>query len=146
MRAKRYINVFVKNISECAKNKVIVLNTLEDIKITPFFNIDSINMDNCAKQGKLILKGSFSDDIDLSIKFDLLLTYPLEEMKCEIDKPKKNEQVEVVCKVHIGFYSVETFIIEEKIIHKKNKELFIIKRKEILHMLHFLMKKKIMQS
>ena len=102
----------------------------EDIKITPFFNIDSINMDNCAKQGKLILKGSFSDDIYLSIKFDLLLTYPLEEMKCEIDKPKKNEQVEVVCKVHIGFYSVETFIIEEKIIHKKNKELFIIKRKE----------------
>jgi len=102
----------------------------EDIKITPVFNITSIELDNCASQGKLILRGYFSDEIDLSIKFDLLLTYPLTEMKCELDKAKKNEPIEIVCKVHIGFGLVEAFIIEEKIMQKKNKELFIINRKE----------------
>ena len=51
-------------------------------------------------------------------------------MKCELDKAKKNEPIEIVCKVHIGFGLVEAFIIEEKIMQKKNKELFIINRKE----------------
>ena len=51
-------------------------------------------------------------------------------MKCELDKTKENEPIEIVCKVHVWFGIVEAFIIEEKIIQKKNKELFIIKRKE----------------
>ena len=103
----------------------------EEIKITPVFNITSVELDNCASQGKLILKGYFSDEIDLSIKFDLLLTYPLTEMKCELDKAKKNEPFEIVCKVHIGFGLVEAFIIEEKIIQKKNKEFIYYKKKRI---------------
>ena len=52
-------------------------------------------------------------------------------MKCELDKAKKNEPIEIVCKVHVGFGLVEAFIIEEKIIQKKNKEFIYYKKKRI---------------
>ena len=103
----------------------------EEIKIPPFFNIDSVNIDECNTKGKLIFNGSFSDDVNYSIKFDLLLTYPLTEFKCELPGGKKDEQIEITCKAHVGFELVEALIIEQKMIKKKNKEIFIIKKKEI---------------
>ena len=79
----------------------------EEVKITPSFIIDSVDMDECGSTGKFIFKGSFTDDITESIKFDLLMTYPESEVKCEYIEAKKNENVEMTCKVHEGFKSVE---------------------------------------
>ena len=103
----------------------------EEVKITPSFIIDSVDMDECGTTGKFIFKGSFTDDITESIKFDLLMTYPESEVKCEYIEAKKNENVEMTCKVHEGFKSVEALIIEQVLVKKKNKEMFIIQRKEI---------------
>ena len=59
------------------------------------------------------------------------MNYPLSEAKCEFDETKKNNKIDIVCKVHEGFKLVEAFIFEQKIIKKKNKEMFIINKKEI---------------
>lgn len=59
------------------------------------------------------------------------MTYPESEVKCEYIEAKKNENVEMTCKVHEGFKSVEALIIEQVLVKKKNKEMFIIQRKEI---------------
>ena len=53
------------------------------------------------------------------------------EFKCELPGGKKDEQIEIICKAHVGFELVEALIIEQKMIKKKNKEIFIIKKKEI---------------
>lgn len=50
-------------------------------------------MDECGTTGKFIFKGSFTDDITESIKFDLLMTYPESEVKCEYIEANKNENV-----------------------------------------------------
>ena len=65
-----------------------------------------------------------------SMKFDLTLTYPLTEVKCEFDEAEKKNVIEMTCKLHSAFSLAESIIIEQKLINKKNKEIFIIQRKE----------------
>ena len=101
----------------------------EEVKPTPQFTINSINVEKCSS-GKFILTGYFSDDITESMKFDFTLTYPLTEVKCEFDEAEKNEVIEMTCKLHTSFSLVESILIEQKLIKKKNKEIFIIQRKE----------------
>jgi hypothetical protein len=64
------------------------------------------------------------------MKFDFTLTYPLTEVKCEFDEAEKNEVIEMTCKLHTSFSLVESILIEQKLIKKKNKEIFIIQKKE----------------
>ena len=103
----------------------------DNIKIPPTFAIDSITADKCNTTGKLTLIGSFSDDIDEEMKFDLPLTYPSAEIKCEFDEANANEKMEIVCKVQTEFKSVEKFIIEPRLIKKKNQEMFFIQGNEL---------------
>ena len=101
----------------------------EEVKPTPLFTIDNINIEKCSS-GKFILTGYFSDDMSESMKFDLTLTYPLTEVKCEFDEAEKNEVIEMTCKLHSSFSLVESILIEQKLIKRKGKEIFIIQRKE----------------
>ena len=102
----------------------------EEVKPTPLFTISEIDMNKCKSNGKFILTGSFSDDIDESIKFDFNLAYPANEVKCEFDEATKGQTIEMTCKLHSAFSLAESIIIEQKLIKKKNKEIFIIQRKE----------------
>ena len=51
--------------------------------------------------------------------------------QCEFDETKKNNKKEIVCKVHDVFKLVEALMLEQKLIKKKNKEMFIINKKDI---------------
>ncbi len=101
----------------------------EEVEIRPIFTIENLYMDGCENTGIFYLEGSFSDGIE-SMKFDLVLTYPLTEIKCEFNSVNKNEKMNMTCKVYAGFENVENILFEERLIKKKNKEMFIIKRHE----------------
>ena len=100
----------------------------EEIKPTPIFTISSVNMDKCNTNGKFIIQGTFSDDMTDSIKFDFYMTYPLSEINCEFNGAKKSDTIEMTCKVYTEFNSVEKILIEQKLIKKKNKEIFILQK------------------
>ena len=101
----------------------------EEVKITPSFTVENLYIDGCDTTGVFYLSGYFSDDVE-SMKFDLILTYPLQEIKCEYSDAKKNERINMTCKVYIGFEYVESILIEQRLVKKKNKEMFIMKVKE----------------
>ena len=101
----------------------------EEVKPTPLFTINNLYIDGCNTTGKFIISGSFSDDME-SMKFDLVLTYPSTEIKCEFDDAEKNEIINMTCKVNVGFEYVEAIFFEQRLIKKKNKEMFIVKVKE----------------
>ena len=98
----------------------------EKVEVTPLFSISSINIDSCSSTGKFIITGSFSDDIKESIKFDFVLTYPSSEINCQFDEANKNENINITCKSYDAFYKVEKILIEQRLIKKKNREIFII--------------------
>ena len=91
--------------------------------------LESIDMDKCNTTGKLIMKGTFSNDISEKINFDLPLSYPSEEFKCELNKVTSNTLTTITCKAFSTIISIENIVIEKKMIKKKNKELFIIEGK-----------------
>ena len=105
-------------------------NEKENI-IPPTFEPSSIYANNCKNSGKIYLEGKFSDKIDEEMKFDLPLTYPNAEVKCQLYEANKNEIVNMTCKVQSKFDSVDYFIIEPKLIKKKNQEMFFINGKEL---------------
>ena len=100
----------------------------QEVKPTPLFTISSVNMDKCSTNGKFTIRGSFSDDMNDSIKFDFYMTYPSSEVNCEFNGAKKSDTIEMTCKVYTEFNSVEKILIEQKLIKKKNKEIFIIQK------------------
>ena len=84
------------------KNYIINISDYyeEVIKIPPIFHINSVIMDNCDKTGIFVLQGTFSEDIIISSKFDIILNYPLTEIKCELDEGKRNVIInipEILC-------------------------------------------------
>ena len=107
----------------------IVYYLEEEVKIIPINNIESIIIEKCSSFGKFTLIGSFSEDITKSMKFDFVLTYSSNEVKCEFDKAVKGEKIEMICKLHYSFELVESILIEQKLIRKKYKEIFIIQKK-----------------
>ena len=102
----------------------------EVIKIPPIFHINSVIMDNCDKTGILVFQGTFSEDIIISSKFDIILNYPLTEIKCELDEGKRNDIINMTCKVHKGFKNVEALLLESRLIKKRNIELFYVNKFE----------------
>ena len=86
-------------------------------------------MDSCYATGQLILTGLFLNDIEENINFDLPLTYPNSELKCELKEVEKNITTSIKCKVQTEFKLVESIVIESRLIKRKNKELFYIKGK-----------------
>ena len=92
-------------------------------------NFEEIDINSCSTTGQLTLKGSFLNDNEENINFDLPLTYPNSELKCELKSVKKNIKINIKCKVQNEFKSIENIVIEPRIIKKKNQELFYIEGK-----------------
>ena len=129
---------FIKEIKD-KKSKGQKINELTDIidyyseksNIIPILDIQSININDCHNKGKLYIIGKISENINKKIKFDLPLTYPTEEIKCELDETKKNSRVTITCKSQNKFDNFDTIIIEPRLIKKKNQEIIFIKGKEV---------------
>ena len=93
------------------------------------FTLESIDVDKCNTTGKLKIKGSFSNDFEEEINFNLPLTYPSVELKCELKKVTQKTVINIECKSKSDFKSVDSIVIEPRIIKKKNQELFMINGK-----------------
>ena len=125
----------IKNIKEkLQKNETVnvltnVIDYYNDKIEVNTLTLDSIDIDTCKSTGKLILNGALSNDIEEKINFDLPLTYPNVELKCELNEVKKNTKTEIKCKSQSEFKSVESIVIEPQLIKKLNQELFYIKGK-----------------
>ena len=91
--------------------------------------LEDINMDKCNTSGQLILTGTFSNDIEESVNFDLPLTYPSAEIKCELNSVQKNVKTDIKCKTKSEISSMQNIIIESRMVKKRNKELFNIQAK-----------------
>ena len=129
---------FIKEVKKQKSNgqKVNELTDITDYysenkKIAPTLNIESIDINDCHNKGKIYIEGTLSDDINEKIKFDLPLTYPTAEIKCEIDKFSKNTKINIECKSQTKFGGFENVIIEPRLIKKKNQEILFIAGKEI---------------
>lgn len=105
------------------ENKNNVVPTLEII--------DIIDINKCNTTGIFKLKGSFNFDIEEEMTFELPLSYPKANIKCEIEKTEKNKETEIYCKVQKGFKNIKSLIIEPRLIKKKRKELLFIANKTI---------------
>ena len=86
--------------------------------------LEDINMEKCNTSGILTLTGTFSNDIEESVNFDLPLTYPSAEIKCELNSVQKNVKTDIKCKTKSEISSMQNIIIESRMIKKRNKELF----------------------
>ena len=100
-------------------------------KIPPSFEISTLNMDKCESKGKLTLIGTFLDDINEEMTFDISFTFPASTIKCTVEKATKGQQTEISCKMQKVKKGAEfrDFVLEPKLLKKKNKEMFYIKRK-----------------
>ena len=106
-----------------------VIDYYEEETAINTLNLESIDADKCNTTGKLTIKGSFLDDFEEELNFDLPLVYPNTELKCQINKATANTVIEIICKTKTEFKSVDSIVIEPRIIKKKNKELFLIQGK-----------------
>ena len=101
-------------------------------KVVPILEIiDIIDTNKCDSTGILKLKGKFDSDIEEEMRFELPLSYPKANIKCEIEKTKKNKESEIYCKVQKGFKNIKSLIIEPRLIKMKRKELLFIDNKII---------------
>ena len=78
-----------QKIKESKNNVIDYLNEKKEINI---LTLNDFDINNCNVTGKLILKGSFSQDIIDNINFNLVLTYPNKKLKCTIYKTIKNSR------------------------------------------------------
>ena len=129
---------YIKDI-KTKKEKGLEINELADIidlysetlNIGPTLDIESINIDDCQKNGKLYILGKLSENFTKETEFDLPLTYPDTNLKCELNKADKNTRINITCKLQTNFENIESIIIEPRFIKKKNKEILYIPGKEI---------------
>ena len=125
----------IKNIKEkLSKNETVnaLTNVIDyysdEVEINTLM-LNNINMDKCDSKGQLTLTGTFSADIEGSVNFNLPLTYPSAEIKCELKNIKKNIKTDIKCKAQTEIKSIQNIIIEPRLIKKKNQELFYIQGK-----------------
>jgi hypothetical protein len=57
----------------------------------------------------------------------LPLTFPSSKIKCKVSEAKKDEEVELECKVLKEFTKVKNFVFEQRMIKKRKKEVVLIK-------------------
>ena len=97
-------------------------------KVPPTFQITRIEDDaQSRKKGKIKLFGKFSQDISKELKFVLPLTFPSSKIKCKVDEAKKDEEVELECKVQNEFSKCKNFVFEQRMIKKRFKEVVLVK-------------------
>ena len=75
-------------------------------------------MNKCNTTGKFTIIGTFSNDIEEKINFDLPLTYPNVEIQCELNEVSGNTLTTITCKSLSTIISIENVVIEKKMIKK----------------------------
>ena len=118
-----------KQNNETVNNLTNVVDYYTDNVEVNTLTLDGIDMDSCKTTGKLTFTGSFLNDNEENINFDLPLTYPNVELKCELKGVKKNTKTNIKCKSQTEFKSVKNIVLEPRLIKKKNQELFYIEGK-----------------
>ena len=83
-----------------------------------------------AKKGKIKIIGKFNEDITEKMTFDLPLSFPSANIKCEVEEATKDVETELTCKVQKGFKKVKNFVVEQRTIKKRHREMVIIKYKK----------------
>ena len=106
------------------ENKVIMPPSFELVRI------DENTFGYWAKKGKIKIIGKFNKDITEKMTFDLPLSFPSANIKCEIEKATKDVETELTCKVQKGFKKVKSFVVEQRTIKKRHREMVIIKYKK----------------
>ena len=61
------------------------------------------------------------------MKLDLPFTFPSSKIKCKVSEAKKDEEVELECKVLKEFTKVKKFVFEQRMLKKRNKEVVLVK-------------------
>ena len=98
------------------------------VKVPPTFKITRIeDVEQCRKKSKFKIFGKFNQHISKVLKFDLPLTFPASKIKCKVTEAKKDEEVELECKVLKEFTKVKNFVFEQRMIKKRKKEVVLVK-------------------
>ena len=91
-------------------------------------NITSINLKKCQEKGKIRISGIFAEKNEQKIDFEIPLSYPSSSLKCTAPQTEEsNMEVSMDCKIQKEFYNSKQITIEQTIVKKKNKEIFLIK-------------------
>ena len=100
-------------------------------KTPPSFEISTLNMDKCESKGKLKVIGTFSDDINEEMTFEIPFSFPASKIKCTVEEATKGQQIEISCKMQKVKKGAKfrEFVLEPKLLKKKKKEMFYIKKK-----------------
>ena len=115
--------------------KTISLNDNDNNEDISDYNLTYLNLslnnkndlgDDCLNKGKIKLIGSFSNDIEEEIIFDLPLSFPSTKLKCKVSGAKKYQNVDIICKNQKEIKLFEELVIEKGFITKNKKELFYI--------------------
>jgi hypothetical protein len=89
------------------------------VKVPPSFEIKRIeDLDQCRKKSKFKIFGKFNQDISEELKFELPLTFPATSIKCLVTEAKKDEEVELECKVLKEFTKVKNLVFEQRMLKK----------------------------
>jgi hypothetical protein len=90
------------------------------INMPPVFKASSIDSLACKSNGAFKLKGKFNKYIN-HFRFNLPLSYPVIDTRCDVPESKEGEEVEVICKTKNKFSSSK-IIIEHTTVNKNNSE------------------------
>ena len=102
------------------------------ILIPPAFEIhELVNHHQCNNNGKFKLRGRFSSDIRKEMHFFLPSSFPDSQIKCKVYETPADFDVEVICKVQQEFKSANSFVLEERMIKNRHKEMVFIKSKRL---------------
>ena len=96
--------------------EILVIDYYEtefEIDVLTLVNID---IDKCNTSGKLIIKETFSNNIEEKIIFDLSLTYPNVKIHCELNEVSENTLIKSTSK---NIKSLIT-IISKNVVLEKN--------------------------
>ena len=109
-------------VDKLIKDEKILDLTLEENKkkLPPLFKPISINSLGCRGTGTFKVRGKFDKKIE-HFRFNLPLSYPEINTRCDVPEAKEGEEIEVTCKTRSPFSSSK-IIIEQSTINKNNSE------------------------
>ena len=100
-------------------------------KISPKFEIENLNITQCSKNGKIKVRGKFSENITQEMTFEIPMSYPSAKIRCTVVQASANNLVDIICKSQKEFNEIKSIIFEPRLVKKKRREMFFIKSKKI---------------
>ena len=121
--------------------EVLGVSDLDQEQASPLATDIAINKtkETIKKEGKI---SPLNEEIDFSLEENKAIMPPVFELvkidentfsaniKCEIEKATKDVETELTCKVQKGFKKVKSFVVEQRTIKKRHREMVIIKYKK----------------